>query len=459
MKIMKIAFCIILTLILACCFALAIACGDDPSTGSGQADDNDSESASADDDTSSDDDADDDTDDDVNDDTDDDDDSIPAFEDPDPSDDIGIFIAITGDDTFPGTMEQPKRTIGAGITQADLEGKILFVARGTYNESIVATVSIYGGYDETDWLRDIQIHETKITSLFQEQTILIDATGRDLTLDGLHVEGAYSGFFASAVKATGDAVRLRRNVITSPDLFNPFGLAVSETVNLTVGAAILENNLILGGNVIGGTQEPGTYFTSTAVFISANNATVINNLIVAGDASDGFMSSVSMGMSLNCLHGAVINNTILSGQANNSLALFVNSLATTAVNNVIHCGESPDATTLSLKGGKITLLNNDLLGPTNGALVHSFGQDVHTAAALNACLWPGCEDAADNLSQDPLYVGNGDFHLTPASPCIDAGTDPQPWCSEIAASLDLDLEPRPSGSTWDIGMDEYFAGR
>ncbi len=454
---MKIAFCNILTLVLACCFVLAIACGDDdPSTSSGQADDDD-DTSQVDDDLD-----DDDTNDDFNDDADDDaddDDLHPAFEDPDPSDDIGIFIAVTGDDAFPGTMAQPKRTIGAGITQADLEGKILFVARGTYNESIVTTVSIYGGYNETDWLRDIQIHETKITSLFREQTILIDATGRDLILDGLHVEGSYYTFAASAVKATGGAVTLRRNVISTPDLFNPFGLGVSETVNLAVGAAILENNLIYSGNVIGGEVEQGTMFTSTAVFITANNATVVNNLIVAGDASYGFMSSVSTGMSLNCLQGIAINNTILSGQAGNSLALFVISLATTAVNNVIHCGESPGATALSLKGGKITLRNNDLHGPANATLVHSFGQDVHTAAALNACLWPGCQDAADNLSQDPLYVGNDDFHLTPASPCIDAGTDPQPWYTEIAASLDLDLEPRPSGSTWDIGMDEYFPGR
>jgi hypothetical protein len=46
-------------------------------------------------------------------------------------------------------------------------------------------------------------------------------------------------------------------------------------------------------------------------------------------------------------------------------------------------------------------------------------------------------------------VGNGDYHLTADSPCIDTGT------SEGAPSDDIDGDTRPQGQGYDMGADEF----
>lgn len=58
---------------------------------------------------------------------------------------------------------------------------------------------------------------------------------------------------------------------------------------------------------------------------------------------------------------------------------------------------------------------------------------------------------ADNLSLDPLFVEtDGDLHIQPTSPCIDAA-DPSPG---VAPADDIDGERRPRGARADIGADE-----
>jgi hypothetical protein len=55
-----------------------------------------------------------------------------------------------------------------------------------------------------------------------------------------------------------------------------------------------------------------------------------------------------------------------------------------------------------------------------------------------------------NIDADPLFVGGGDYHLTAASPCIDAGT------SQGAPATDRDTVSRPQGSGYDMGAYEYL---
>src|SRR6266850_4483547 len=58
------------------------------------------------------------------------------------------------------------------------------------------------------------------------------------------------------------------------------------------------------------------------------------------------------------------------------------------------------------------------------------------------------------LGGNPGFPGaaGGDFHLTPSSPAIDAGAS----LSEVPT--DFEGTPRPQGSAYDIGADEYGAG-
>ena len=52
------------------------------------------------------------------------------------------------------------------------------------------------------------------------------------------------------------------------------------------------------------------------------------------------------------------------------------------------------------------------------------------------------------IDADPQFAGDGDFHLTQFSPCIDAGTD-----SEIYEDIEGDERPLQNG--FDMGADEY----
>ncbi len=117
------------------------------------------------DDEASNDDANDDVNDDTNDDDTSDDEQNPSPYEfaPTPSDEIGVFVAKTGDDNNPGTMEFPKLTISAGVNLAEAQTKSVFVARGDYNESVEAEdVSLFGGYEEENWQRNIKEYITTI---------------------------------------------------------------------------------------------------------------------------------------------------------------------------------------------------------------------------------------------------------------------------------------------------------
>src|SRR2546430_585871 len=68
-----------------------------------------------------------------------------------------IFVATSGNDSFPGTMAQPVRTIAEGVRRGTAAGKDVYVAAGVYNSdtlSLSNSVSIYGGYSPTDWSRN-----------------------------------------------------------------------------------------------------------------------------------------------------------------------------------------------------------------------------------------------------------------------------------------------------------------
>ncbi len=56
-----------------------------------------------------------------------------------------------------------------------------------------------------------------------------------------------------------------------------------------------------------------------------------------------------------------------------------------------------------------------------------------------------------NIDVDPLFIGGDpfDYHLSPNSPCIDAGTD------NGAPTSDFDDNPRPQGGAVDMGAYEY----
>ena len=85
---------------------------------------------------------------------------------------------------------------------------------------------------------------------------------------------------------------------------------------------------------------------------------------------------------------------------------------------------------------------------------------VTTIEDVNACGWDGCVEATGNIGDEPGLEnpGAGDYHLSAASECIDAGFDATDWFLYHAlVTKDFEGDARPQGLLWDIGADEWVA--
>jgi hypothetical protein len=96
---------------------------------------------------------------------------------------------------------------------------------------------------------------------------------------------------------------------------------------------------------------------------------------------------------------------------------------------------------LSQGGGGAALYYND-----------SSGTNYDGYCTLNyCCTTPLPTNGVGNISNEPVFsdFANGDFHLYPSSPCINAGNN-----AFVSGSLDLDGAPRIVGGTVDMGAFE-----
>ncbi|MCZ7586434.1 MAG: hypothetical protein M5R36_25615 [Deltaproteobacteria bacterium] len=120
-------------------------------------------------------------------------------------------------------MAEPVITIAKGLSLAFAAGKDLYVARGVYEESADVTVSMYGGYEEQAWHRDVTAYETKIVAPAGLDAMTIPATGRApaVTVDGFTAQGGAGsdGMTVAGVRTAGDHVTLRRNSLQGADQF------------------------------------------------------------------------------------------------------------------------------------------------------------------------------------------------------------------------------------------------
>jgi len=486
-------------LIAALILFLFLACGDSSSS----SDDNDDDNNTTDDDTSDDDSSDDDIDDDDNDDndtTDDDtpdddtidddtidDDSIdddtggdwdPPFA-PEPSDEIGIFVsAAIGSDDNPGTMQSPVHTVAYGLELAAAAGKVVFVAKGTYNESVTPGVSLFGGYRASDWARNMPTYITTIETA-DRAAVTITCQKAQVIVEGFTLLGATVEGESWAVEIAGGDAIVAHNIIRGDSMFQ-YGEAISYGLYIHEQSTVeVIRNIIGGGDVFSG--DPTV--VSAGAIIHNSEAYLFNNIITSGQAfgygsaSRGvqvlYLSNVvlannliqtqqTLGSTVSLLVGGsalatAVNNTIIAaeGRWSGSIGVYVEGQALLA-NNAVRCsGNRLTCSALDVAeayGTMISMYNNDLWGIGEFHPLTQFPDYFDDLEEINACEWYGCIAAADNISADPLFVGGGDLHLTAGSPCIDAGLDPSPW---YEVEIDFDGDARPLGDGWDIGADEY----
>jgi parallel beta-helix repeat protein len=97
----------------------------------------------------------------------------------------------------------------------------------------------------------------------------------------------------------------------------------------------------------------------------------------------------------------------------------------------------------------LRVINSILWGDTAGGIPSEIFLDESSSIMISYSDIEEGWTGTGNIDTDPLFVGNGDYHLTADSPCIDTGT------SEGAPSDDIDGDTRPQGQGYDMGADEF----
>ena len=140
----------------------------------------------------------------------------------------GIFVSKDGDDSNPGTLEQPVRTIQKALANAFLSDKRdVYVATGVYQEAIFLNdgINIYGGYRGDYQERDAILYETAILGPSPSSEapgaingIQIGLGGKSTTVAGFTIFGGNavqegSSSYAVYLIDCGDGVLLTNNTI------------------------------------------------------------------------------------------------------------------------------------------------------------------------------------------------------------------------------------------------------
>jgi hypothetical protein len=94
--------------------------------------------------------------------------------------------------------------------------------------------------------------------------------------------------------------------------------------------------------------------------------------------------------------------------------------------------------------GGLVVLNSIIWGNLDGAIYNEGAITVTYSNIQEGYAGQG------NISLPPLFVGDGDYHLTADSPSIDKGT------SAGAPNIDIDGDPRPQLTGYDMGADEFI---
>lgn len=85
-------------------------------------------------------------------------------------------------------------------------------------------------------------------------------------------------------------------------------------------------------------------------------------------------------------------------------------------------------------------------------MTNGMEENWRNSTFYNSCTYPMPTNGTGNITNDPCFMGAGDFRLQSNSPCINTGTN-QEW---MLGTLDLAGNSRIIGSTADMGAYEYL---
>jgi parallel beta-helix repeat protein len=337
-----------------------------------------------------------------------------------------INAAGTGDKilVYNGTYVENINFIGKAITVKSVNGAASTTIDGSAGESVVTFAYGEGPGSVLDGFTIKNGYGSDGGGIYCSSSSPVIT---NCTITGNTADRAGGGIYCSASSPTITNCTITGNTA----YWSCGGIACFYSSSPVItNCTITGNTAYIGGGIDCYTSSSPTITNCTITGNTANydgggidcgtsSSPVITNCTITGNTSQ-------YGGGITCFYSSspVITNCTITGN-------------TAYIGGGIYCVES-----------SLTVKNSILWGDTADFGGNEIFLDSSTFTVIYSDVaggWAG----AGNINADPLFVGNGDYHLKAGSPCINKGT------SEGAPSNDIDGDTRPQGNGYDIGADEF----
>jgi len=380
------------------------------------------------------------------------------------------YVAPNGNDSNPGTMDAPWRTIqkAANTLQA---GETVYIREGTYHEQVIPrysgsagnyiTFAAYpgetptldgggvsmGGWEGLIWVHDVSYIEMRglqvqnVTSNHDHQGILVKNASHVNVRDCAFYNVASSGIGVwncsdvevrgnelEEVAVSGDSqecltIAQTHGFIVDGNHVHHSGLSVPAMGGEGIDAKGGSSDGRISNNYVHHIRTLGLYVDS---YGNTRDIEIYGNIVHHCDA-EGMAVCAESGGPVENIH--IYNNIVYD---NERVGICLGCWGSGGVQNV-------------------QLVNNTTNGNQHGIWSHRVSGVVVRNNLSPDGIAGGPEIADHNWTDEAGFVnpGAGDFHLRADSPAIDMGR------SEGAPSTDIEGNARPQGAGYDIGAYEY----
>jgi len=378
--------------------------------------------------------------------------------------DLYVDGASGGDNPACGTMIAPCQTISYTLGRRASDGDTIHIAAGNYTENLTIngiTVMLRGGYTISDTVWLPETGETVIDGDNAERVFVIQ--GNNSVLENLTITGGYASgasCWGGGVWVTNGEVTIRSSTITANeaecggagiDVNDDFGAAhlILESVMVSHNNGGQNGGLNVWGYSTSADVRASTFYSNTASIQGGGIAVLYGSSAVIDDSSivDNTTGGGGGGIAVSESASAVISGTsIISNIADLGGAIIAGQVTVTLTNVLISSNQSSsgNANVLSINDSDVEIMNSTISdnnpGEAQAVLLWSGALTI-----TNSILWnngpnlqadppcPGCFTVnysdiegdwtgTGNINENPLFLGNGNYHLSEVSPCIDKGT-------------------------------------
>jgi len=364
------------------------------------------------------------------------------------------YVTPTGDDAAAGdSWATALETVQTAIWAAGV-GDTVFIAQGTYNQcfSISDGVNVFGGYQASTGLRDIEVFETILdgTNLGKWLVVKYDAGCTNLTvIDGITFQNAEHTSEGGCAYIRNNCV-MNRCTIRNCTTTNPAGGVMIDGAG-TVSNCIIE--LCSAGSSGGAIRNKGGLVENCIIrgnqgkyAAIRNDSGIIRNCLIYNN-----WASVSGWPNSGGIYnpgGTVINCTL----ANNKGEGYAGIHSDRKVVNCILWGNEKEEGFADPENYIASGQNSGHNACDHGFQASSFSltlsvnnMDANGPQFVAPTTFKGAPANAAQIAE----MRGADFRLAPQSPCIDAGS------SAEASDTDIRGVARPKGSAADMGAYEY----